>query len=917
MHYRYILYLLIFNVVVNNHSLYSQGSNITPCDAIDLNTEPCQNIDQIPSLVYANNLCNTKDNVFYKYTMTTDKASLDIRCKNDSSNAFLIHVYSLVDSCSGELILLNEFKLIGTLKDTLRSFGLENGTTYYIGIIKLSPKSNLSFCIGESPVANACATNFYRRAAITIDGLVPGQKKCINGCNTDMTPQQTHIAGAYTYEHNAPAAWYKFTTIGFNWVRLEASSDQMRNVAVSIYTDCDSIIAINAYEMTLEPNRTYYVAVYDLTGGTGEFKLCVTPVNSKNECLIQYPLNVIRTNMGSPLNGPYKPCETVTLEYRVFTLPNNFLEWAHSIVPVFSPCFEKDPAQEPDNAIIPPSSDTFQWNWELPGTIFWKPTTIHDMNVGIDTVTDALCYLNENGCIPMTGGGDCSTSGTQMPGAWVVRTYSAICDSDLPNLSWGYNRNNQAVFSFDVQIPCDAASSNCNDYWVRVISFTDGQTGGWTYMGCTGQMFSTKRLDVISCIPPSLTIKDDTICSGSTLEKIFPGGDTIAYVIWSADSLAKVMGAQDGRGGVMTQQLINNTDDSRLAGYTLTPIGIDSCVGNSIKYNILVHPQVTTNAGDVIIACNDSIRLNGESNGYITWSTTGDGIFSYIHDKKATYHLGANDKARDSVILIMSAEKSDNPAGCRTAIDSVTISFGELELGHEIPFDSCDPVICVTVLQGTGDTYTYHWETGQTTPCVHPGIDQTEYSVTVTNSSGCTKEYSFGVNQIPDRWSYTYNSFKADFNQSNGRIEVNFTGNIPVNYEWKDESGAVISHSANLDSIPAGNYYLVVTDRAGCTLEIGPIEVEQTVKTKRLIDAFYHIYPNPANERINIICQNGDKLPVKATFINAAGVSATKIVSQIDSNSGYVDCADINPGFYTLRLNQGDSIYTTKLLIIR
>jgi hypothetical protein len=914
--YSLLLTVLIISFLYSNNT-FGQGSNNTPCDAIDLNAEPCQNIDQIPSLIYASSMCGTKDNVFYKYTMNADKSSLDIICDNDSSNAFLIHVYELLDSCSGELILLDEFGLIGTRSDTLRSFGLEKDKTYYIGIIKQSLKSNLSFCVQEHAVTNGCAPNFYPRAATAISNLTPGTKTCINGCNKDMTTRQTHINGNYTFETNSPTAWYKISTVGFNWVRLEVSSTQMRNPAVSIYTSCDSIIAINAYEMTLEPNRTYYIGVYDLLGGSGDFKLCITPVNSKNECLIQYPLAVTRTSMGSPLSGPYQPCETVTMEYRVFTLPNNFLEWAHSIMPVYSPCFNHDPTQEPQHAIIPPSSDTFQWNWELPGTVFWKPVSTQDMNVGIDTTTGALCYLSEPGCKPLVGGGDCSTSGDAMPGAWVVRTFSPICNSDLPNYSWGYNRNNQAVFTFEVQIPCDAASNPCNDYWVRVISFTDGQTGGWTYMGCTGQMFSTKRLDVVSCIPPELTVSNDTICSSITFDKDFNLSDSIAYVSWTADSLARSMGAQDGSGGNMTQHLVNTSDAPVVAGFTLIPVGTDSCIGNAVSYSILVNPQVTVNAGGTIIACQDSVRLNGESNGYVTWSTQGDGIFSYIHDKKATYHLGAGDKLNKSVYLIMSAEKSNNPPGCQTASDTLHIVFGEIELGYEIPFDSCETNVCIKILQGSGDTYTYTWEDGSHGRCVVPGPDQDAFAVTVSNSSGCSKEYSFGINEFPIRWQYTYQSFSSANDVATGSINMVFTGNIPVKFVWKNEAGDIVGDSIGLVNVFGGNYYLEVTDKAGCTLTIGPIKVDQEVSNKHSLESAYLIYPNPASGQVFIHTQNGNPIPDKIKAINAMGVSEILEVNHINADIGSVNCRRLAPGFYTFRMESNGSLSNEKVLIMR
>ena len=108
-----------------------------------------------------------------------------------------------------------------------------------------------------------------------------------------------------------------------------------------------------------------------------------------------------------------------------------------------------------------------------------------------------------------------------------------------------------------------------------------------------------------------------------------------------------------------------------------------------------------------------------------------------------------------------------------------------------------------------------------------------------------------------------------------------------------------------------------MTDKAGCTLTIGPIKVDQEVSNKHSLESAYLIYPNPASGQVFIHTQNGNPIPDKIKAINAMGVSEILEVNHINADIGSVNCRRLAPGFYTFRMESNGSLSNEKVLIMR
>jgi hypothetical protein len=119
------------------------------------------------------------------------------------------------------------------------------------------------------------------------------------------------------------------------------------------------------------------------------------------------------------------------------------------------------------------------------------------------------------------------------------------------------------------------------------------------------------------------------------------------------------------------------------------------------------------------------------------------------------------------------------------------------------------------IITGNDSTFNYSWSNGETTYTA-TGLSAGTYSLTVSNSNGCSATTSITITQ-PDILSISANSI-SNINCNggeNGSASMNVSGGTsPYTYLWSDaNSQTTISATALI----AGTYSVMVTDSNGCT----------------------------------------------------------------------------------------------------
>jgi PKD repeat protein len=125
-------------------------------------------------------------------------------------------------------------------------------------------------------------------------------------------------------------------------------------------------------------------------------------------------------------------------------------------------------------------------------------------------------------------------------------------------------------------------------------------------------------------------------------------------------------------------------------------------------------------------------------------------------------------------------------------------------------FNSCGGSAEVVVTGGTMP-YTYSWESGTNTL---NDLCAGDYTITVTDSNGCSTAQSFVINQ-PSEIVYDTNITHVDcFGNSTGSAGISVTGgSAPYTYEWSNGSA-----SSEISSVTAGVYQVSVYDAHDCMI---------------------------------------------------------------------------------------------------
>lgn len=807
------------NLCVNNPV---PPANDLPCEAIPIEQEGCisgttidagssREIDYCGNNVYSNS-------VYYNVTLKDNTSRLRIALDSiDSIENISVAILYIPDSCSGYQFLagVNSY-YCGPVIDTITFDNMPRGQRVYIRIATSSDDAGtFSLCIHEIAGVSACSTNSNCANATPIIFSGQDYKACVIGCNIGM-PNGPHFNGGGTCSYlNSPTSWFTFTTDNRGLASFNIRSEELTDPTFVLMSDCNTQLACEPLSADLNPNSTYYIAVTDANGKTGEFQICVTLIEKVDYCVTDQSLAVTGTSLGSPLEGPYKPCEEVEVTYST-----NFIklgaQWIHSIIPMISDCFDYVQGSEPHPAVLPQGNTT--WTWYPPNTVTWKPIDNVDNLIGINAHTGKLCMIGTPDCISLTGGGNCSESGTPMPGGWIGTSFSGTCSSFDPNLSWGDNAPGPFNVTFTVKIPCTACEDTAclDNYNISVTAFSDGQTGGWQSSACNGNALMMLKLPIKCCSPentPTIIPADrDTVCSYELVNKNFAVMPTNSTYRWTVAEANGVIGAEKGNGDTFTAQLINRTDTIQTVHYWVFAQNGLSCLSKSVDYFVSVRPAIKVSAGmDTTICSGQTIILGGDSVG----------------------------------------------------------------------------------IGGDGLPYTYQWSTGDTTNSITvTPTENMNYSITVTDSQGCTAENEVNVRIAP---AIEANFEKINVDSINCSYQVFVIGGDgPFSYSW---SNGMIG--SEVDSLPGGMFSVTITDRYGCSKVLqGNCH---TLSSQLHLFPGLSYWPNPTQGEIHFDPKSIELTHFNISVFNVLGIKSNSFTRMKDGNS--IDLSHLPAGVYTIILS--------------
>jgi hypothetical protein len=188
---------------------------------------------------------------------------------------------------------------------------------------------------------------------------------------------------------------------------------------------------------------------------------------------------------------------------------------------------------------------------------------------------------------------------------------------------------------------------------------------------------------------------------------------------------------------------------------------------------------------------------------------------------------------------------ANNGAGCPATFNVALSGSPEIVISALPVHISCpggsNGSINASVSGGTPG-FTYSWSDGPTT-LNRSGLTAGSYTLTVTDSKGCSNEVTVQVNQ-PDPIVITpLISPVQCFDLNNGQINLSVTGGTGAySYLWSDGNT-----SQNRTGLTPGTYSVVVTDANSCTQTLSGLEISQPAAELILSET-----------HINILCFGGN-----------------------------------------------------------
>lgn len=429
------------------------------------------------------------------------------------------------------------------------------------------------------------------------------------------------------------------------------------------------------------------------------------------------------------------------------------------------------------------------------------------------TTTYYVQALSSNGCINQGGRVPITINVNPAP-IISVSSNSPICTSNTLqlNASGGsyYSWSGPNNFTSSLQNPSisNVQSVNQGTYYVTVTN-----SNGCTATGSTDVYISNSFNSTITPAGP--------FCSNGsavTLTAATPGGT------WSGQGITNS---------------ISGTFDPSVAGagtHTITYTISGSC-GSSSTANILVYQSPTAQAGANSPICEgQTLQLNANtiSNALYAWS--GPNNFSSTQQNPTINNTTTNNSGTYTLTI------TDGNQCTATSNVNVTIS-----LAPSVSITASNPVCLGSTLNisATSGYNSYSWQgpnnfqSSQSSFSI-PNVTTAQsgtYTVTVTNSSGCTHVESTVINVLNfASASMTVNSILPTCSYtSDGFIQLYITGGTPpYQYHWSHNSTLSQSYATDLSG---GIYTITVTDGNGCNIDTlinltAPSEIQINVTTQ-------------------------------------------------------------------------------------
>ncbi len=442
---------------------------------------------------------------------------------------------------------------------------------------------------------------------------------------------------------------------------------------------------------------------------------------------------------------------------------------------------------------------------------------------------------------------------------------------------------------------------NCNGFENGSIDVQiDGGTGSYIFSWNNGA--TTEDLANVPSGLFQLTVQDENNCVAST-EIITI--DEPANIEINVESIINVgcSGIDEGSieievsGGIYPFEYQWNTGDSTQnlieipsGYYAITVTDFNGCQAILSSINVeqlndglLVEPNII-----------DSVSCHEASDGSLSISMSGGTApFQYNWSNGVITSVNPNLSGGFYNVTVTDANGCVGISSFIEVYEPDELQFYLTDFGHNDCFDSNNGFLTLEINGGTSP-YHFLWSNGDTTQNIS-NLPSGSYSVTITDSNGCSKENSnpFQIFGPSSNISVSVLS-KIDvpcFGFQNGSISLDVNGGVaPYSFDWN--TGATM---AMITQLSGGIYTCQVTDANNCITEEISVEIMEpefplTIDSTLIIDNFYC---NDSTGSISLYLSGGTPL----YSYNWNNGDSTSIIENLGEGSFDCTITDVNGCF--------------------
>ncbi|MFN5324905.1 MAG: CUB domain-containing protein, partial [Bacteroidota bacterium] len=638
-------------------------------------------------------------------------------------------------------------------------------------------------CNGGSPPTNDACSGAQNLGTLPAPPICPTNNgvgpwtyfNTTNLCATAEQPYTSLIGCQPAGNMPSPSAdvWYQVNITG---PTLNINITGLQSPSVGLYagTNCTNMIprgcangsggSLNTTFGSLAPG-TYFLQV---SGGSitdqCDFTLGLQNNNDCQGCVIQANL----TASPPPINGTYQAGQTVTFCYTITNYNQTSNNWLHGVVP------------------------TFGSGWNMASLVTGPVTSCSNQGT--------WNYYNNNVTSSATG----VTTG---PGYYFESGFGSPSGFADGNPGNNYGDNNPGnlcdwTFCWTISTPPASACVQGASLNLAINTLGDGESGSWTSLACTqdadAQFFAT----LSCCTIPTYTLVQP-LCAGQNT-----GSATVTitndppwdYVF--TNSTGTTIQTFNNLNGPAT---VNNLAPGT---YNVSVTNASGCVSNT-SFTITAPAILNATATPTGAACfgtatgSVSVSASGGTAPYqYAWSGSSSTSSTLSNLPIGTYTVtvtDANGCTRNASAVVTQPAAVSATASAATATCSLANGSGSISASGGTP----------------GYTYSLNGGVSQSSNSFN-GLATGNYSVTITDSRGCTATVPLVVGNQPGPTITSTSSTPPSCNGgNNGTATVIASGGTaPVRFSI---NGSPLQASNSFAGLTPGSYTILASDANGCT----------------------------------------------------------------------------------------------------